>query len=241
MIKITANNYPWIGALAGGIIGLLLAILVSYYLNYFPYSLGGIDWGGVFWLGSKIGFFVIGLIGSIFFLQESIPRVRDVFFFFVISGIGGIIIGGIIALIIVAALPVFFGILLGASAGFLIGIAVDLIKNNEVVFEDYIGNLVIGGIVGMVLSAASWLYGDEFLINVLLIPITAAAGLVAGEFFERREEERLEYERQLRERKAKIEQWQMKYIVSNDLNSNACATYTLSTAYLNSALIDYLG
>ena len=29
--------------------------------------------------------------------------------------------------------------------------------------------------------------------------------------------------------------------IFSDLNSNACATYTLSTVYLNSALIDYLG
>jgi len=217
---IRTEMYPWIGALVSGLVGLLVAMIASSCISYFPYSLEDMDWRVVFESSGTIGV----LIAWIVVLYLSIEAGTDegigagigvgVIGFF-IGIIGGYIIGGIIGLIIAPIAPIILGIVLGAAAGVIVGIAMGGIRNFDDIFGDGI-LLTPGVIIGIILSGVAWGLNNEFLINILFVPIATAVGYIVGKFFERKEEERLEYEKRMRKRKAKIEQWKMKYVVSDE-------------------------
>lgn len=151
--------YPWIGAIIGGLIGLLVVIIASNSISYFPYSLKGIDRGEVFWSGAGLGVIVAWIVVIVLSIEAGADEGIGVGIFtgvvgFFIGSIGGLIIGGIIGLIIVAIAPVVLGMVLGAITGIIVGIASgdivnlnDLWDNDDVLFFLMPFSTVPGGIL----------------------------------------------------------------------------------------------
>ena len=207
--------YPWVSAVISGIVGLLVGVIISNYVSYFPYSHESIKWGDVFWLGADIGVIVAWIVVIWLSIEAGaeegiFTRIFEGVMGFFIYSILGIIIGGIIALIIVALAPIFLGIALAIVAGILLSIA-----NGKIVKFSDLGDyddfhfilLSVSIIIGVILSAIGWGLGEEIFINIFFIPIIATIGYEIGKTLSKMEEKRVEEKRKLDIYKGKIEQW----------------------------------
>ena len=184
-----AEAYPCIGVMGGGIAGLFVVIAISDYISYFPYSPGDIDWG-IYGLCGFIGMIIGAIMGAT--LLTGWERVAGFF-----GGLwGGCALGAILGLIIAAIAPVVLGIVLGAIAGVMVGIAIGkLDKDSDLLF------LTIGAVIGAILSSIGWGLENEFLVNIIFIPIFASIGYVTGKSIGERFAK-------IEIFKAKVEQWE---------------------------------
>lgn len=209
MNKIKA--YPWIGVIIGGIIGLLVNIIISSYVSYFPYSCKDISmsWGEVFWLSAKIGLIVawIAVIVATISVSKDIADVLEGVMWFFIWSILAPIIGGIIGLIIAAIAPIILGMVLGAVIVAIVVFACGDIDNEVVAFLI----IWIPPITGGILFGIGWGLGSEFIANIIFVPMFGGIGYIVGKPIGKRADEKdkrtLEHERKMKEYKAKVDQW----------------------------------
>ena len=214
-----AEAYPWIGAVTGGFVGLLVVIIASEYVSYVPYSLKGIDWGEVAVSGGTIGLFAGSIIaGIIMGKKEGI--LSGIAFSVTIGPIVGFIIGAIASLIIVAIAPILLAIICVVTTRIMIDVLTNdiEIKNLDDIrplFDlDYIGDLfedplTIGGVIaGIIISGIAWGLESRFIANAIFIPPFAVAGYGIGkrkgEIIAKKEE----LEQKINDYKRKIEQWE---------------------------------
>ena len=177
--------YPWIGALTGAVAGLLIAVLVSDHISYVPYPLKDVDWGAAAGVGMSIGCIagsLLGIVLGIWGAKEAggvLPIItRGIFslplgWFF--GGLIGTLVGLVAALIIVLLLPMLLGVICWGSGGYLLGVAVNHLKNRNDK-DELITGFRLGGIVGAVLSGIGWAYGNRFVANTVFLPVFAWVG-----------------------------------------------------------------
>lgn len=180
---------PWIGALTGAIAGLLIAVLVSDHISYVPYPLKDVDWGAAAGVGMSIGCIVgllMGIAIAIGAAKEAggvLPTVLTGIFSlplgWFIGSLVGLLVGLIAALIIVLLLPMLLGVICWGSGGYLLGVAVNHLKNCKDEDELITGSM-LGGIAGAVLSGIGWAYGNRFVANTVFLPVFAWAGYGLG-------------------------------------------------------------
>jgi hypothetical protein len=179
--------YPWISAVIGGLVGLLVLIIASNSISYFPYSTDGVDWAEVFGLGAGIGVLLAWLGAIVAGLMAGADEgiFAGIFagvlsFFF--GSIGGLIIGGIMGLIIVAIAPIFLGIALGAVTGIVVGIARgDIVDLSDFKDDDFLYLLMpFSTVPSAILCAIAWWLESELIANIIFVPMFAGIGYVIG-------------------------------------------------------------
>jgi len=207
-----AEAYPWIGAVTGGFVGLLVVIIASEYVSYVPYSLKGIDWGEVAVSGGAIGGLAGIIIGTIVGILEEegiFSRIVSGIIGAVTGPIVGFIIGAIASLIIVAIAPILLGIICVVATEIMIGVVTNNIKNLDDIWYLFEDPLMIGVVIaGIIISGIAWGLESRFIANALFIPPFAVAGYGIGkrkgEIIAKKEE----LEQKINDYKRKIEQWE---------------------------------
>ena len=203
-----AEAYPWIGAVTGGFVGLLVVIIASEYVSYVPYSLKGIDWGEVALSGGTIGLFAGGItLGIIMGKEEGI--LSGIAFSVTIGPIVGFIIGAIASLIIVAIAPILLGIICVVATEIMIGVVTNNIKNLDDIWYLFEDPLMIGGVItGIIISGIAWGLESRFIANAIFIPPFAVAGYGTGKRIGEIIAKKEELEQKINDYKRKIEQWE---------------------------------
>lgn len=118
----------------------------------------------------------------------------------------GFVSGSVGGMFLATIAPVALGIALGIAAGVIVGIGKRDIREFDDLWEDGLSYLIVGAVIGAILFGVGWGLENEFVANIIFIPMFSAIGYTIGKPIEKIMGKREEYEQRISEYKTKYEQ-----------------------------------